>query len=150
MVAEKSQHILFSSNDHVVFIVVENQSGRFIKVPQMMDLSTEVGDVCVELSGERHLSNCQTPTGHEAMITVTDSAFDDVIIGNDQSNFLSCSGGIDFLLGGKASDTYVVKNGCKRCIISNFDNDEKSDLLFIEETFRNLKSTKSQENLIIR
>ena len=44
----------------------------------------------------------------------------------------------------------VFKRTCKKCVINNYDSDEKSDLLFIEESFTNLKATKSKENVVIR
>ena len=148
--AEKNRHILFSSNDHVVFTVAEDRTGRFFKVPQMLDFNAANRSVCVDLSHKRKTIKCKNPTGFKSITTVSDSPFDDVIIGNDQSNILSCSGGFDRLRGGKASDTYVVKRTCKKCVINNYDSDEKSDLLFVEETLQNLKATKNKENLVIR
>ncbi|CAB3988063.1 Hypothetical predicted protein [Paramuricea clavata] len=121
-------------------MVAEDRIGRFFKVPQMLDFNAANRSVCVDLSHKRKKINCKKQTGFKAITTVSDSPFDDLIIDNVQSNFLSCSGGFYRLRGGKASDTYVVKRTCKRCVINNYDSDEKSDLLFIEETFKNLKA----------
>jgi hypothetical protein len=150
VVAEKNQHILFSSNDHIVFTFAEYQIGRFFKVPLMLDFNAANRSVCVDLSHKRKTINCKKPTGFKAIKTVSDSPFDNVTISNGQPIFFSCSRGFDRLHRGKVSDTYVVKRTCKRCVINSYDSDEKSDLLFIEETFTNLKATKSKENLVIR
>ncbi|CAB3988059.1 Hypothetical predicted protein [Paramuricea clavata] len=92
-----------------MFMVAEDRIGRFFKVPQMLDFNAANRSVCVDLSHKRKTINCKKPTGFKAITTVSDSPFDDLIIDNVQSNFLSCSGGFDRLRGGKASDTYVVK-----------------------------------------
>ncbi|CAB3993765.1 Hypothetical predicted protein [Paramuricea clavata] len=147
VVAEKNRHILFSSNDHIVFMFAEYQIG-FSKVPLMLDFNAANKSVCVDLSQKKNNKLQKKMTTFKAITTVSDSPYDDVTTGNGQPIFFSYSGGFDRLHGGKVSDTYVVKRTCKRCVINNYDSDEKSDLHFIEETFTNLKATKSKENLV--
>ena len=149
MVAEKNRHILFSSNDHIVFMFAEYQIGRFFKVPLMLDFNAANISVCVDLSHKRKTINCKKPTGFKAITTVSVHHLMMLPLAMAKPIFSSCSRGFDRLHRGKVSDTYVVKRTCKRCIINSYDSDEKSDLLFIEKTFTNLKATKSKENLVI-
>lgn len=135
------RHILFTSSDHVVFNVSISKMGSVTKVPIILDYKNSPKGVCVDLS-ELPSPNCIKPAGFSSVATVSDSPYDDFIVGNNQSNFLSCSGGKDYLEGRAASDNYVVKKSCIKVVINNTDGREKSDLLFIEENFKNLQSSR--------
>ena len=122
--------------------------GSVTKVPVMLNYKSSTSGVCVDLS-ESPRANCVRPTGFASVATVSDSTRDDYLVGNAQSNFLSCSGGEYYLEGAEASDNYIVKKTCIEAQINNTDSREKVDLLFIEETFTNLRSHRSQTDLKI-
>ncbi|CAB3988828.1 iron-regulated -like [Paramuricea clavata] len=142
------RHILFTSSDHVVFNVTTSKSGRVTKVPIMLDYKTSASAVCVDLSDSAS-QDCIKPPGFAYVATISDSPLSDHIVGNAQSNFLSCSGGEDFLEGGEGSDNYVVKKSCTKATINNFDSRKKSDLLYIDATFEILQSEKHNSDLRI-
>ncbi|KAK3752220.1 hypothetical protein QZH41_002755 [Actinostola sp. cb2023] len=115
----------------------------------MLDYSSSETGVNVDLS-DSPANGAIHETGFDQVATVSDSMHDDRIIGNDQSNFLSCTGGDDFLKGAKGSDNYVVKSTCLKATISNYDNKEKVDLLLLDVEFENLRLEKSNENMLIK
>ena len=147
-VGYRYRHIRFTSSDHVVFSVSTSEMGSVTKVPVMLDYKSSANGVCVDLSDSPR-PDCVRPTGFAAVATVSDSAHSDHIVGNAQSNFLSCSAGEDYLEGGEASDNYVVKKTCFEAQINNTDSREKLDLLFIEEQFTNLRPKKNRTDLKI-
>jgi len=142
------RHVLFTSGDHVVFNVTTSESGRVSKVPIMLDYKNSATGICVDLS-DSPSPDCVKPPGYSNVATVSDSPHNDRVVGNAQTNFLSCSGGEDYLEGGKGTDNYVIKKTCQRTIINNFDNRQKVDLLYIEETFVNLRLQKDNNHLRI-
>jgi Ca2+-binding RTX toxin-like protein len=142
------RHILFTSSDYVVFNVTTSTSGSVTKVPIMLDYKTSDSAVCVDLS-DSSSQDCIKPPGFAYVATISDSPLSDHIVGNAQSNFLSCSGGEDFLEGGEGSDNYVVKASCTKATINNFDSRKKSDLLYIDATFGILQSQKHNSDLRI-
>ena len=148
-VGARYQHMLFTSSDHVVFKVSTSQAGAVSKVPVMLDYKSSTNGVCVHLADTKPKTGCIKPTGFSSVATVSDSTHNDHIIGNAQSNFLSCSGGEDTLEGGGGSDNYIVKKACGKATITNFDNRGKADLLLIEAIFVNLQTEKSGKNLKI-
>ena len=136
------RHILFTSADHVVFNVSTSESGSLSKVQIMLDYKTSTTGICVDLS-DSPSPNCIKPAGYTNVATVSDSAHDDRIVGNAQTNFLSCSEG------GEGTDNYVVKKSCRKATINNFDSRQKVDLLYLEETFVNLRLQKDNKDLKI-
>ncbi|KAK1144050.1 hypothetical protein AOXY_G36562 [Acipenser oxyrinchus oxyrinchus] len=108
----------------------------------MVDLGTEKHGSTVELNkADRHL---------HSVVTVFDSPYDDVIIGNALGNFLSCSGGTDFLKGGGGSDKYIIKAGCRGADISNLAEDKISDVLFIQHAWGTIKTEHRFPHLVLK
>lgn len=142
------RHVLFTSGDHVVFNVTTSESGSVSKVPIMLDFKNSEAGICVDLS-DSPSPDCVKPPGYSNVATVSDSPHNDRIVGNAQTNFLSCTGGEDYLEGGKGTDNYVVKKTCRRATINNVDNRQKVDLLYIEETFVSLRLEKDNNHLKI-
>lgn len=142
---ERYQHMIFTSSDHVVFNVKTINSVA-TKVPLVLDYSSSAEGVTVDLSDSPKQGAIHEP-GFDQVATVSDSQHNDHIVGNDQSNFLSCTGGSDFLKGAKGSDNYVVKETCRRVKINNYDRREKVDLLLLDENFENLKLKRRNEDL---
>ena len=145
---ERYQHMIFTSSDHVVFKVKTNIKVA-TKIPQILDYSSSTEGVTVDLSDSPSKGAIHDP-GFDQVATVSDSKHNDHIVGNDQSNFLSCTGGSDFLKGGKGSDNYVVKETCQKVMINNYDRKQKVDLLLLDEKFENLALQKSNENVQIK
>ena len=164
------RHMLFTSSDHVVFNVTTHmippstrvpkkrafrrtQSGHSIAVaiePIMLDYSTSANGVNVDLSDRPRRARSIHPRGSANVATVSDSPNDDQIIGNKQTNFLSCSGGVDRLEGGEGSDNYVVKRTCTHAVINNFDTRTKDDVLYLDETFGNLRAARRSRSSDLR
>lgn len=142
---ERYQHMIFTSSDHVVFNV-KTINSAVTKVPLVLDYSSSAEGVTVDLSDSPKQGAIHQP-GFDQVATVSDSQHDDLIVGNDQSNFLSCTGGSDYLQGAKGSDNYVVKETCRRVKINNYDRREKVDLLLLDEDFENLKLKRRHEHL---
>ena len=140
--------MLFTSGDHVVFNVTTSESGSVSKVPIMLDFKNSETGICVDLS-DSPSPDCVKPPGYSNVATVSDSPHNDRVVGNAQTNFLSCTGGEDYLEGGKGTDNYVVKKTCRRATINNVDNRQKVDLLYIEETFVSLRLEKDNNHLKI-
>ena len=92
---ERYQHMIFTSSDHVVFKVKTNNKVA-TKIPQILDYSSSTEGVTIDLS-DSPLKGAIHDPGFDQVATVSDSKHNDHIVGNDQSNFLSCTGGIDFL-----------------------------------------------------
>ena len=90
------RHILFTSKDHVVFKVSISEDGIVSKVSIMLDYKTSSTNVCVDLSDSSSLK-CIKPTGYINVATVSVSPLNDRIVGNEQTNFLSCTVGEDYL-----------------------------------------------------
>ena len=144
---ERYRHILFTSKDHVVFKVSTSADGTVSKVPMMLDYKTSEVGICVDLSDSARSPKCTKPTGYINVATVSDSPHNDHIVGNAQTNFLSCTGGEDYLEGGEGTDNYVVKKTCQKATINNFDSRQKVDLVYLEETFVNLAVQKVSKDL---
>ena len=144
---ERYRHILFTSKDHVVFKVSTSADGTVSKVPMMLDYKTSEVGICVDLSDSTTNPKCIKPTGYINVATVSDSPHNDHIVGNAQTNFLSCTGGEDYLEGGEGTDNYVVKKTCQKATINNFDSRQKADLVYLEETFVNLAVQKDSKDL---
>ena len=142
------RHVLFTSGDHVVFNVTTSESGSVSKVPIMLDFKNSETGICVDLSDSPN-PDCVKPPGYSNVATVSDSPHNDRVVGNAQTNFLSCTGGEDYLEGGKGTDNYVVKKTCRRATINNVDNRQKVDLLYIEEMFVSLRLEKDNNHLKI-
>ena len=145
---ERYQHMIFTSSDHVVF-QIKNIDTVATKIPQILDYSSSTVGVTVDLS-DSPLKGAIHDPGFDQVATVSDSKHNDHIVGNDQSNFLSCTGGSDFLKGGKGSDNYVVKETCQEVKINNYDRKQKVDLLLLQENFKNLVLEKGRQNLKIK
>lgn len=109
----------------------------------MLDYSSSKHGVNVDLSQSQEPNTERF--GHVA--TVSDSQHNDNVVGNDQSNFLSCTGSRDYLKGGKGSDNYVVKRTCEQVVINNYDRKEKVDLLLLDEDFENLQLEKCKNKI---
>ncbi|KAL6473343.1 hypothetical protein MHYP_G00169040 [Metynnis hypsauchen] len=138
------QHVTFLSSDHVIFHISSNESdeSELTMTALMVDLSKETHGSTINLSD---------PYQHMFYVmTVFDSAYDDVLIGNALGNFLSCSGGMDHLQGAGGSDKYVIKSGCKRAYISNFAEDQISDILFFEHPFSKLSVVYQGPHIILK
>ncbi|KAI1901316.1 hypothetical protein AGOR_G00033050 [Albula goreensis] len=133
------QHVAFLSSDHVTFHIALNNS-RLEITAIMVDLSKESHGSTINLSG---------PHQQLSVISVFDSPYNDNISGNALGNFLSCSGGRDFLKGAGGSDKYVIKSGCKGAVISNYAEDQASDVLFLEHPFENLRVKYRYSDLIL-
>ena len=145
---ERYQHMIFTSSDHVVF-QIKTINKVATKIPQILDYSSSTEGVTVDLS-DSPLKGAIHHTGFDQVATVSDSKHNDNIVGNHQSNFLSCTGGSDFLKGGKGSDNYVVKETCQEVTINNYDQKQKVDLLLLDENFKNLVLEKREQNLQIK
>lgn len=67
-----------------MFKVAEDHIGRFFNVPQMLDFNALNRSVYGNLNPRRtnKTGNCKTQTEFQAIITVSESPYDDVIIGN--------------------------------------------------------------------
>ena len=112
----------------------------------MLDYKTSTAGICVDLSDLRR-PNCVKPTGYSHVATVSDSAHDDYIVENAQTNFLSCTGGEDYLEGGGGTDNYVIKKTCQKATINNFDSRQKVDLVYVEETLVHLQLQRNKKDL---
>ena len=145
-VGDQYRHILFTSKDHVVFKVSTREDGTVSKIPIMLDYKTSSTNVCVDLS-ESLSPKCIKPTGYTNVGTISDSPHNDHIVGNAQTNFLSCTGGEDYLEGGEGTDNYVVKKTCQKATINNFDSRQKVDVVYLEENFLNLRLQREGEDL---
>ena len=142
----RHRHILFTSGDHVVFNVSTSEDGRVFKEPIILDYKTSATGVCVDLS-DLPSPKCIKPSGYAKIATVSDSPHNDYIVGNAQTNFLSCTGGEDYLEGGEGTDNYVVKKTCQQAVINNFDSRMKADVVYLEETFINVQLKRNGDDL---
>ena len=132
--------ILFTSLDHVVFNVSTCETGSVSKVPIMLDYKSSIRAACVDLSDAPIRPSCVKPAGFASVATVSDSPHNDHIVGNGQSNFLSCSGCNDFLKGVEGSYNYIVKKTCSQALIDNTDT---------RREFTNLRAQKVETDLKI-
>ena len=145
---KRYQHMIFTSSDHVVF-QIKTIDKVATKIPQILDYSSSTEGVTVDLS-DSPSKEAIHEAGFDQVATVSDSKHNDHIVGNDQSNFLSCTGGSDFLKGGKGSDNYVVKETCQDVTINNYDGKQNVDLLLLDENFKDLILQKRDQNLQIK
>ena len=142
------QHVLFVSNDFIRFAVVENDGEH----PFLIDLREENNGVVLDLESSLN-SNISESLAKEIK-TVLDSPHDDRIAGNQQNNFLSCSGGSDTLSGRGGRDTYVIDNMCTAAIIDNYDLGLNSsvanyDLLLLKCSAPGITLHQTSDDLII-
>lgn len=145
---EQYRHMIFSSSDHVVF-KIKTEDNKQEKLPMVLDYSSSTKGVKVDLAGDLNVEGFIHHTGFDQVATVSDSKYNDVINGNTQSNFLSCSGGEDLLSGGNGSDNYVVKRTCQKATIKNYDANEKVDLLLLDYNFEEITGAKYSFNFSI-
>ena len=66
-------------------------------------------------------------------ISITGTKFDDVIVGNDQSNVIDGQSGNDVITGGEATDIYVVTNDGGQKRIDNFAKDGQLDYVLLKK-----------------
>lgn len=141
------QHLILTSLDHVVF-KIKTDNKNLVKFPMVLDYSSSTKGVRVDLQRNKHKGYIHKK-GFDQVATVSDSKHSDHIFGNKQSNFLSCTGGKDYLYGDAGSDNYIVKKSCKLAVIINFDPDEKVDLLLLDYNFMELRGRKHNGDFYI-
>ncbi|XP_071208307.1 uncharacterized protein [Salvelinus alpinus] len=136
------QHLAFLSSDHVTFSISKSEDSGLVKTPLIVDLSTEQHGRTVNLN--------KTDQHFHTVVTVFDSPYDDIIVGNVLGNFLSCSGGRDHLQGGGGSDKYVIRSGCGGAHINNLAEDKNSDVLFIQYSWGEIKIELRLPHLVLK
>uniref|UniRef100_A0A8C7JS60 Uncharacterized LOC109896219 n=1 Tax=Oncorhynchus kisutch TaxID=8019 RepID=A0A8C7JS60_ONCKI len=136
------QHLAFLSSDHVTFYISKSEDSGLVKTPLIVDLSTEQHGSTVNLN--------KTDQHFHTVVTVFDSPYDDIVVGNVLGNFLSCSGGRDHLQGGGGSDKYVIKSGCRGAHINNLAEDKTSDVLFIQYAWGEIKTELRLPHLVLK
>ncbi|XP_043919253.1 uncharacterized protein LOC122794689 [Protopterus annectens] len=136
------QHVAFTSSDHVTFHISEDKNSGIIITPLTIDFSMHEQGITIDLSaGDKRL---------ESVVTIFDSPYDDHIISNNFGNFLSCSGGTDYLEGRDGMDKYVFKDDCKGLVINNFAKDKVTDVLFVQQKWKDLKAEQRNADIIIK
>ena len=137
------QHAVFISADGIRFVVKEDDYGIPRKHPLSIDLSEYQFGVRLNLqnSSDNWNISVNEDLADEVKI-ILDSPHDDTLIGNGVGNFLTCSGGSDFLQGNGGKDTYIIEKTCASVTIQNFDEKGYFDMIL-------LKCSSSDTNLAI-
>ena len=80
---------------------------------------------------------------YDSIESLTGSAYDDILVGNDENNIIKGSGGDDFivpaggydiLLGGSGSDFYYLESSSGNKMINNLATDDALDLVILNKT----------------
>ena len=135
------QHAILITRDHIIFNVLEDISDndKITLVPYILDYNTNEAAVQVFLNDSLKEQELKLPHwAYEQVITVDDSHFDDIIIGNSKDNYISCSGGHDHLSGKGGKDKYVIKANCSRVVIENYDRHLDNDIIYLSDKFSNV------------
>ena len=132
-----AHEVLITSLDHVLFkIGIHSQSDEIAKKPFLLDFSNSTQGISVNLyqTDSEGALNISTEDADD-IVTIKDSRFNDTLVGNRKSNFLSCPGGDDYLEGRENSDQYIIDHGCEVARIFNFDENNRTDLLVVKRPF---------------
>ncbi len=146
-----SQHLVVTSADKVTFSIAFDDDGIPSKDPQILNYAESDSPVYIDLKDASNPQMTIDLTEQEAatVVSVVDSKFNDVINGNEQANYLSCSGGIDELTGNEEQDKYVVRDGCQSVTINNYDEELSNDMLYIEQYYSSLRFSESGNDIEI-
>ena len=136
-----NQHALLITRDHIIFNVLEDISDndRITLVPYILDYNTNDAPVHIFLNDSFREQELKLPHwAYDQVITVDDSPFDDIIVGNSRDNFISCTGGHDYISGKGGKDKYVIKDKCDYAIIDNYDVHLENDIIYLSDNFSNV------------
>ncbi|XP_073416961.1 uncharacterized protein [Dendrobates tinctorius] len=121
------QHVIFKSNDLVVFQITNTSEPKII--PLILDYSQSAKGINIDLNNI---------PGNENIMTVIGSSHYDTIKGNEKPNFIQVGKGGGFLTGRGGSDTYVTDCGKETIFIDNYAEDGIMDVLFIKKKYSSL------------
>ena len=148
---QQYQHMALISKDYVRFVVGENSDHSPKLVSLTIDLGGYTTGVELDLLGEAVNINFEANDElRQDVKVILDSPQNDVLKANILGNFLSCSGGNDYLQGRGGKDVYVVQQGCKTVTINNYDEHRDWDLLLFKCLFDKILATKNHQNLILQ
>lgn len=132
---KKYKHLAFITQDHIVFLV-KDIDGKPKKKPFMLDYSTSTNGIELDLKKNEN-------SVFQNVITIVDSAYQDKIIANDASNFISTKG-MDFIKGNGGTDVYKVVESCTDTVINNCASDMKQDIMFIDVEFTQINLQRAE------
>ncbi|XP_033647599.1 uncharacterized protein LOC117307061 [Asterias rubens] len=146
------KHAVFVSSDYITFEVKEDSNGIPRKHPHSIDFSEFQHGARLNLrnSNAKHQSIYIEEQLAEKVKVIMDSPYNDTLIGNALGNFLTCSGGIDFLQGNEGKDTYVIKERCSGVIIENIDSKGDFDMMLLNCSSQNIRLILFSSHLILR
>ncbi|KAM4578014.1 uncharacterized protein V3H82_007522 [Fundulus diaphanus] len=119
---ELYRHMIIMSGDGVLFEI----SSTVVTSVQLV--ATGINKM-FEKQGDT--INASDPLLH-TVTNIIGTQFDDVIVGNDESNLIDGGGGRDHLTGGEGEDIYNIKGRNQSVWINNLSKDNKIDLAIIE------------------
>ena len=127
------QHMQFVSKDYVRFVIGEDNEESPKTISMTIDLGGYTSGVILDLMNINHNRNIQVnqEVMHDTKV-ILDSPHDDTLKGNILGNFLSCSGGTDFLQGNGGKDTYIIEQSCNSVTINNYDQQRDFDLILLK------------------
>ena len=145
--SSQHQHMAMVSKDYVRFVIGRNLDGT----PKTVSLTIDFGDskagVTLDLLDENEHFNEETRNEVEVMF---DSNFDDVLKANTLGNFLSCSGGNDYLEGRGQQDVYVIDTTCTSATINNYDSQQDFDLILFKCHYESIRLAELNDDLKLK
>ena len=148
---ESYQHMNFISKDNVRFTVGSNADGT----PKLLSLTLDFGSYAEGIKLDlMHFEGDYNYQPNEEMKTDAKNIFDtphnDILKANILGNFMTCSGGVDYLEGRGGRDVYIIDQKCTSVTIRNFDSKKANDLILFKCAYDNIRVSRQNDYLMLK
>ena len=143
------QHLTMISKDYVRFVIGQNTDGTPKTISMTVDFGGYAEGVTVDLqsaTGTFNYLNLNEELKKDIK-TILDSKHSDDLKANVLGNFLTCSGGDDYLEGRGGKDVYVIDPSCNSVTINNYDIQQDFDLILFKCLYQNIQVVRSSSDL---
>ena len=143
------QHLTMISKDYVRFVIGQNTDGTPRTISMTVDFGGYAEGVTVDLQSATGTFNYLNLNDElkKDIKTVLDSKHSDNLKANVLGNFLTCSGGDDYLEGRGGKDVYVIDPSCNSVTINNYDTQQDFDLILFKCLYQNIRVVRSTNDL---
>ena len=143
------QHLTMISKDYVRFVIGQNTDGTPRTISMTVDFGGYTEGVTVDLQSATSTFKYLNLNDElkKDIKTVLDSKHSDNLKANVLGNFLTCSGGDDYLEGRGGKDVYVIDPSCNSVTINNYDTQQDFDLILFKCLYQNIRVVRSTNDL---
>ena len=144
------QHLAMVSKDYVRFVIGENDDGMPKTISLTIDFGGYAEGVTLDLgvAEDKHFNGNREVKNDVKVIL--DSKYNDVLKANILGNFLTCSGGNDYLQGRGGKDVYTIDTACTSATINNYDTHRDFDLILLKCPYESVSLVRLNNDLKLK